>query len=38
MQIQTTEYGRYGVIQIKKKEFNSIYIDTLIVYTIWYEL
>ena len=33
-QIQTTKYGLYDVIRIKKKR---TYIETLIIYTLWYE-
>ena len=33
-QIQTTEYGLYDVVRIKKER---IYIDSLIIYTQWHE-
>ena len=34
MQIQTTKYSLYDAISIKKER---IYIDTFIIYTLWYE-
>ena len=36
-QIQTIKYGLNDTKRIKKKK-ETIYIDTLLIYTLWYEI